>query len=77
MNVNLLLAEGLRRSGFADEAARLGERTLAMAMTQADFSEYYHPDTGRRPPRAAPMFSWSAAAFVEFALAATAAAGGA
>jgi glycogen debranching enzyme len=75
MNVNLLLAEGLRRSGFADEAARLGERTLAMAMTQADFSEYYHPDTGGRPPRAAPMFSWSAAAFIEFALAATAAGG--
>ena len=66
-NVNLLLAEGLRRSGRAGEADRLGERTLAMLLAQPDFGEYTNPVTGLPPRRAKPMFSWTASAFLEFA----------
>ena len=66
-NVNLLLAEGLRRSGRAGEADRLGERTIAMLLAQPDFGEYTNPLTGLPPRRAKPMFSWTAAAFLEFA----------
>lgn len=68
VNVNYLLVEGLKRSGYADWAAELRRKTLEMVMGQADIYEYYHPLTGERPPKAAPMYGWSAALFIELAL---------
>lgn len=65
-NTNWLLVEGLVRSGFPDAAGRLAERTLAMVSHGA--SEYYNPLTGERPRRAAPMFSWTAALFIDLAV---------
>ena len=67
LNVNRLLIEGLRRSGFASEAAALRERTLSLALEQPDFSEYYNPLTGSFPRRAAPTFGWAAASFLDLA----------
>ncbi|NWG18621.1 MAG: hypothetical protein HXY41_18525 [Chloroflexi bacterium] len=68
VNVNYLLVEGLKRSGYTQWAAELRRRTLEMVMGQADIYEYYHPLTGERPPKAAPMYGWSAALFIELAL---------
>jgi len=40
-------------------------------MQHSDIFEYYHPFTAEKPPKAAPMFGWSAALFIEMALAET------
>jgi hypothetical protein len=69
LNVNRLLVEGLQRSGLPDEAALLRRRTLELAIAHPDFREYYNPLTGEPPPRAAPMFGWAAASFLDLAVA--------
>ena len=33
-----------------------------------DIYEYYNPDTGAPPPKAAPIFGWSAALFIDLAI---------
>jgi putative isomerase len=71
VNMNYLIIEGLERSGYHDLAAQLRQKTLDMVMNHADIYEYYHPETGARPAKAAPMFGWSAALFIELALQAT------
>ena len=37
-------------------------------MGQDDIYEYYHPETGEPPPKAAPIFGWSAAVFIDLAI---------
>lgn len=69
MNVNRLLVEGLERSGFQAERDLLAARTLELALTQPEFLEYWDPIGEERPPHAAGMFSWSAATFVDLAVA--------
>jgi len=68
VNVNYLMVEGLRRSGYADLACTLRRRTLAMMLRDRDIHEYYHPETGQPPPKAASTFGWSSALFIEMAL---------
>ncbi len=67
-NVNYLLIEGLRRSGFADLGGELRRRTLEMLASQDDLYEYYDPSTGRNPPGAASIFGWTAAVFIDLAV---------
>ena len=57
--------DALDRAGFGQVATELRHRTLAMRLRQDDFSEYY-PETGESPPRAAPVFGWSAVVFIDF-----------
>jgi len=73
-NINYLLITALNRGGYPDMARRLQQRTLELAMGNDDLIEYYNPETGGRPPRAASTFSWSAAVFIDLAIAATRAA---
>jgi putative isomerase len=68
VNVNYLLIEGLKRTGFRSLAGELRRRTLQMIAGQPDIYEYYHPRTGVNPLGAAPVFGWSAALFIELAL---------
>ena len=68
INVNYLMIEGLRRAGYETVARELRDRTLELVQRHRDIYEYYHPETGDRPPRAAPIFGWSAALFIELAL---------
>ncbi|MCI0355066.1 MAG: glycogen debranching protein, partial [Acidobacteria bacterium] len=68
VNVNYLLVEGLERAGYPDLARELRRRTLAMMLDDADIYEYYHPETGAAPPKAASIFGWSSALFIELAL---------
>src|SRR5512133_308078 len=68
VNVNYLLVEGLTRSGFVEEARRLRRITLQKLMNLPDFYEYYNPLTGEPGSKAAPIFGWSAALFIDLAL---------
>jgi glycogen debranching enzyme len=68
VNVNYLLVEGLRNSGFDEEASQLRRITLNRLMRFPDFYEYYNPITGNPGKKAAPIFGWSAALFIDMAL---------
>ena len=49
-------------------ARDLRRRTLELLNTGDDLYEYYHPETGEIPEKAAPIFGWSAALFIEMAI---------
>lgn len=68
VNINYLLIEGLERSGYSAIADELCRRTLDLLMQQPDIYEYYDSKTGKPPAKAAPIFGWSAALFIELAL---------
>ncbi|GII62512.1 hypothetical protein Skr01_25970 [Sphaerisporangium krabiense] len=68
LNVNHMLADGLRRSGHPDAAGELAERTLAMVRDGGGLHEYWNPLTGRPARRAARSFGWSAALFLDLAV---------
>jgi hypothetical protein len=68
VNVNYLLIEGLQRSGYIDLAHELRKRTLDLICCREDIYEYYHPVTGENPPKAASMFGWSSAVFIDLAI---------
>lgn len=66
--MDFLFVDGLRRSGFHDEAERLRERALGLVEGGHGMSEYYDPLDGSRPPRASAMFSGTAALYVDLLL---------
>jgi hypothetical protein len=68
ININYIFVEALQRIGRRGPAQDLAERTLRLVMGQNDIYEYYHPTTGTPPPKAAPMFGWSAACFIDLAI---------
>ena len=68
VNVNYLLTEGLARSGYLELARELRRRTLDLIAGQGDIYEYYHPVTGANPPKAASLFGWSAAVYIDLAI---------
>ncbi|MFN8471130.1 MAG: trehalase family glycosidase [Anaerolineae bacterium] len=68
INVNYFFVEALRRVGRSELAAELRHKTLDLMLRHSDIYEYYSPLTGKRPPKAAPMFGWSAALFIELAI---------
>ncbi|WP_439677845.1 amylo-alpha-1,6-glucosidase [Embleya sp. MST-111070] len=67
LNVNYLLIEGLRRSGYPDVADELTERTVRMVAEGGGLYEYWNPLTGARAGRATSGFGWSSALFVDLA----------
>lgn len=71
VNINYLFCEGLARIGRVDLARELRQRTLNLIMQHNDIYEYYHPETGTRPPKAAPIFGWTSAVFIDMAIRAT------
>ncbi|HKZ86307.1 MAG TPA: trehalase family glycosidase [Anaerolineae bacterium] len=68
VNINYLFIEGLQRCGRNDLAAELRDRTLDLVMQRDDIFEYYHPETGDHPPKAAPIFGWTSAVFIDLAI---------
>lgn len=68
ININYLLIEGLMRTGYIDLAKELRRRTLEMICQHSDIYEYYHPITGAKPPKAAPIFGWSSAILIDLAI---------
>lgn len=65
INVNYLLIEGLDRSGFHKTAGELRQKTLDLVNKQTDIHEYYDASSGEPCPKAAPVFGWSAALFID------------
>ncbi|HEY5982238.1 MAG TPA: trehalase family glycosidase [Anaerolineales bacterium] len=68
VNINYLLIEGLRKSGYGELASDLQRRTLDLICCRDDIYEYYHPETGENPPMAAATFGWSSAVFIDLAI---------
>lgn len=68
VNMNWLLVEGLRRSGRRKRALELTRRTLELVAAGGGAYEYFDPITGHPPERAVPMFSWTAALFIDLAV---------
>ena len=68
LNVNYLFVEALMRAGQADLARELRDKTLDLLLRHPDIWEYYDPETGNPPPKAAPIFGWSAAVFIDLAI---------
>ncbi len=68
VNINYIFIEALNSIGRHDIAGDLRRRTLELIMLHDDIYEYYHPMTGERPPKAAPIFGWTSAVFIELAL---------
>jgi hypothetical protein len=65
VNINYLFIEGLLKCGYHDLARELRDRTLALVMRHADIYEYYNPLDGSPPPKAASIFGWSSAVFID------------
>ncbi|WP_299028755.1 trehalase family glycosidase [uncultured Thermanaerothrix sp.] len=68
VNVNYLLIEGLMRTGYPELGQTLRRRTLEMINRNQDIVEYYHPETGEACEKAAHVFGWSAALFIDLVL---------
>jgi hypothetical protein len=68
VNINYLLIEGLRNAGYPEVSGELRRRTLELIGAQKDIYEYYHPITGEKPPKAAAIFGWSSAVFIDLAI---------
>lgn len=68
MNINYLFVEALTRIGQTELARKLRQETLRIVMQQQDIYEYYNPLTGERPPKAAPIFGWTSAVFIDLAI---------
>lgn len=66
-NINYFFVEALETLGLQGEAAQLRDTTLKLLMMHGIY-EYYHAETGQPPVTAAPMFSWSAAVFIDLAI---------
>ena len=73
VNINYLLIEGLEKAGYAPIGRELRRRTLDLigGQGQEDIYEYYHPETGLNPPKAAAIFGWSSAVFIDLAISAS------
>ncbi|MCC7210181.1 MAG: hypothetical protein IT323_22960 [Anaerolineae bacterium] len=72
-NINYLFVEALARTGYGALAGDLRRKTLDLIMLHPDIYEYYDPLTGERPAKAAPIFGWTSAVFIDLALQETAA----
>ena|SRR5258706_1137894 len=68
ININYLFVEALTRIGQLDLAAQLRRKSLDLVMQHRDIYEYYNPLTGERPPKAAPIFGWTSAVFIDMAI---------
>lgn len=67
-NVNYFFIEALQKIGKIDIATDLRRRTLDMIMAHEDIYEYYNAETGTPPPRAANVFGWTSATFIDLAI---------
>jgi glycogen debranching enzyme len=71
-NINYLFIEALNRVGRPELADALRRNTLELIMQSRDIYEYYNPLTAARPPKAAPIFGWTSAVFIDLAIQETA-----
>ena len=68
VNINYFFIEALRLAGRDDLASQLREKTLQLVMQHPSIYEYYNAETGDPPPKAANIFGWTAAVFIDLAI---------
>jgi glycogen debranching enzyme len=69
INTSALVAEGLEASGCLERARELREQTVRLVVHGGGPHEYYNPFTGFKAERATTAFGWSAALFIDLAVA--------
>jgi glycogen debranching enzyme len=67
-NINYFFIEALQQVGRDDLAGIAREKTLQLVMNHPSIYEYYNSETGERPKRAADIFGWTAAVFIDLAI---------
>jgi glycogen debranching enzyme len=67
-NVNYFFIEALKQIDEDELAWKLTEKTLHLIMQHTSIYEYYNSETGQPPERAANIFGWTAAVFIDLVL---------
>lgn len=67
-NINYFFVEALDLVGEHSLADELRLKTLDLIAAHQNIYEYYSPETGLAPPKAADIFGWSAACFIDLAI---------
>lgn len=67
-NINYFMIEALFKIGEENYAEILRDKTLEIIMGNEGIYEYYNAVTGKPGHRAVPMFSWTAAVFIDLAI---------
>jgi putative isomerase len=67
-NINYFFIEALRQISEFDLANQLRDKTLNLIMSQDSIYEYYNALTGEPPEKAANIFGWTAAVFIDLAI---------
>lgn len=68
VNINWLVARGMRQQGFDEAADALEGATLEMAALSGGPHEYFNPMDATKPPSATTCFGWSSALLVDMAV---------
>jgi glycogen debranching enzyme len=71
-NINYFMIEALQKAGRPDLARELRDKTLSLIMKHQGIYEYYNAETGAPSQKAAGIFGWSAAVFIDLAILASA-----
>ncbi len=69
VNTSALIAEGLDTAGEPERARALREQTVRLVIHGGGPHEYFNPRTGLKAERATTAFGWSAALFLDLAVA--------
>ena len=67
-NINYFMIEALKRIAEPELAVQLRDKTLELIMSNAGIYEYYNAVTGKPGQAAMPVFSWTAAVFIDLAI---------
>ncbi len=68
VNINYFFIEALRQIDRDDLADDLLVKTLDLVMSHQSIFEYYNANTGQPPAKAADIFGWTAAVFIDLAI---------
>jgi len=71
VNINYFFIEALQQVGEQHLADELRSKTLDLIKSHPGIFEYYSSETGMPPGRAAESFGWTAAVFIDLAIAAS------
>lgn len=67
-NINYFFIEALQQIGRQELARSLRQKTLDLIISHNNIYEYYNSETGEAPPKAADIFGWTAAVFIDLAI---------
>jgi glycogen debranching enzyme len=68
VNINYFFIEALRQVEEYELARAIRKKTLDLIMSRSSIYEYYNALTGEPPQKAAGIFGWTAAVFIDLAI---------